>query len=303
MDHHVQFLVTRDSELAYQLIARNNYEVYLQEREQLLDDVTQLLPDVVINDILDTDITYMRALQSSGITTINFEDMGEGSLSADLVINALYPVHDSRDSDNYHYGHSYFCARDEFLLTPRKEITPEVKVVLITFGGTDEKKLTRKVLQAIWPECLTHNIRVQVVLGLGYDVDDNLADYPEVEVLRNVNNISDYMLCADLIFTSAGRTVYEISCIGTPTIVMSQNAREETHFFASKEHGFVNLGRGQNCDSDDILGAFRRVSQDYEWRQECARRMAACDVRSSRSNVMRMLRNTIEKHNEIQSVP
>lgn len=300
MDHHVSFLVTRESELAYQLISRSNYEVYIQEHEQLLNDVTELLPDVVINDILDTEADYIQALRSQGITSINFEDVGEGSTLADLVVNALYPMHEGRDSAKYHYGHPYFCARDEFLLTPRKEIAESVRHVLITFGGTDENKLTRKVLEAIGPECLSNGIKVHVVLGLGYDPDDNLEDYPGVEVARNVNNISDYMLNADIIFTSAGRTVYEISCIGTPTIIMSQNAREETHFFASEEHGFLNLGRGTACTTDDILDSFQRISRDHEWRQESARRMEDCDVRNSRSNVMRLLRDTIEKHDEIQ---
>ncbi len=43
--------------------------------------------------------------------------------------------------------------------------------------------------------------------------------------------IAKYMLNADIIFSSAGRTIYEIASISTPAIILAQNERELTHFF------------------------------------------------------------------------
>ena len=64
------------------------------------------------------------------------------------------------------------------------------------------------------------------------------------------------MLEADLIFTSAGRTTYEVASIGVPTIVLAQNDRELTHFFASSEFGFINLGLGYNVSNELLLKEF-----------------------------------------------
>ena len=44
------------------------------------------------------------------------------------------------------------------------------------------------------------------------------------------------MFAADIAFSSAGRTVYELALAGTPSIIMAQNERELTHFFASEEN-------------------------------------------------------------------
>jgi spore coat polysaccharide biosynthesis predicted glycosyltransferase SpsG len=40
---------------------------------------------------------------------------------------------------------------------------------------------------------------------------------------RSVANMASQMREADLIFTSAGRTTFEIACVGTPAIVIAQN--------------------------------------------------------------------------------
>ena len=56
------------------------------------------------------------------------------------------------------------------------------------------------------------------------------ADFPEgVEVLRHVRSMAAEMLDADLILTSAGRTVYEAAAVGTPVAVLAQGARDATH--------------------------------------------------------------------------
>ena len=70
------------------------------------------------------------------------------------------------------------------------------------------------------------------------------------------------MLEADLIFTSAGRTTYEVASIGVPTIVLAQNDRELTHFFASSEFGFINLGLGYNVSNELLL---KELVNSYEW--------------------------------------
>lgn len=54
---------------------------------------------------------------------------------------------------------------------------------------------------------------------------------------------------ADLAITSQGRTIFELAAMRIPSIVLSQNEREQTHFFAQMENGFLNLGVGAKVDS------------------------------------------------------
>lgn len=84
----------------------------MQQSDNLAAEVLALDPDLVINDILNTEDAYMRPLADIGVRTVNFEDEGPGSLLADLVVNALYE--EKRDDPHFCPGARYFCLRDEF---------------------------------------------------------------------------------------------------------------------------------------------------------------------------------------------
>jgi CMP-N-acetylneuraminic acid synthetase len=294
LNHRVRFLVDRHSQLAFEKIAENNYEVHIQQETDILADIARLEPDVVINDILDTDQEYILELKRRDTTVINFEDLGQGAQCADLVINALYPEHQLLP--NHYFGDAYFCARDEFIYSKNKLVDQSVSQILVTFGGVDSNNLTRKVLTAIYEECRQCGIAISVVLGLGYRQQESLDEFVEAGIRQDVRNISEEMLEADIVFTSAGRTVYELACIGTPTIVLAQNEREMTHFFASADNGFLNLGLGADLSAEDILVTFKRLLGDFKERQRMCETMLERQVRSGRKKVLRLMQQAIEEN-------
>ena len=291
LNHRLIFLLEKGSELGFGIIKNKHYEVYIQKHENLTDDIKKIKPDIVINDILDTNEAYMLELKKTDIKTINFEDIGIGSRSANLVFNALYP--DKFIDADYYFGHEYFMARDEFLLSSKKQIEEKVSQVLITFGGTDPNNYTLKILDSIYEYCQNKQINIEVILGLGYTEKASLSKFKNVNILQDVKNISDYMLKADIIFSSAGRTVYEIACIGTPSIILSQNERENTHLFAREENGFVNLGLAINYANDKLLKQFIQLSNDVELRKQKSALMLSRDVKKGRKRVIRIINDFI----------
>lgn len=293
LNHRVLFLVDHRSRLAFEKIVQHNYEVHMQQSEEILDDIDALGPDVVINDILDTSETYMTALKKRDITTINFEDLGDGAQQADLVVNALYP--EKTVLRNHYFGPAYFCARDEFIYSVTKKVVPDVTCVLVSYGGVDPSNLTRKTLSAIYDYCQQQAITISVVLGMGYRQKESLSDFTEVEILQNIKNISEVMLQADIAFTSAGRTVYELACIGTPAIVMAQNGREMTHFFASPHNGFINLGLGTEVSAAEILVALKGLVVNVKGRRLMNEIMLSRELRYGRERVLRLIQKTIER--------
>jgi CMP-N-acetylneuraminic acid synthetase/spore coat polysaccharide biosynthesis predicted glycosyltransferase SpsG len=293
LDHEVAFLVDSESQLAFDTIAARNFKVFKQEETDIIDDIARLEPDVVVSDRLDTSVGYMEGLKGLGVRTVNFEDLGEGARLADLVVNAIYP--EDEVLPNHYFGHRYFCLRDEFLLTDPTPIRQVVGNVLLTFGGVDPNNLTHKVLRAIFPYCVEEGIRVSVVAGFGFDKYESIERFEDVDVFKDVGNISDHMQKADVIFTSAGRTTYECASVGTPTIVMAQNPRELTHFFASEQFGFLNLGLGESLDEPRILDAFQRVARSYASRKRMSELMLETDLRGGRKRVLGLIRDIIEQ--------
>ena len=293
LNHQITFLVDKDSKMAYEKISSKNYPVLIQKFINIIDDIKEINPDLVINDQLDTSLDYIQQLNKLNIKTVNFEDLGEGSKSADLVINAIYP--EKQVLKNHYFGHSYFILRDEFLYSNQKIIEKDVKNILITFGGVDPNNYTKKVIDSIYDHCIDNNINITVIAGFGYEGYNSLTKYKNLDIKKNVSNISKYMINADLIFTSAGRTTYEIASIGTPSIVLAQNERELTHFFASSEFGFLNLGLGYNLSSNDIYSNLLELLNSYESRLYMNELMKKNDLKIGRKEVNKLIQNLLEK--------
>ena len=262
-DHSIQFLCTKESELAVRSIAERDYKTFVQ-RGDLADDVLALQPDLVINDILDTEAAYIRKLKEAGIRVVNFEDEGSGADEADLVINALYcgRVRDAR----FLYGSRYFCLRDEFASGCRNVFRPQARTVLISFGGTDHSDFTRKTLDVVEPVCRECGIDIRVVVGPGYAhrgaLEQHLAMLanPRISFTHATNVMSRMMEGADMAICSAGRTVYELAHMRVPALVMAHHERELSHRFARAANGFSWLGLMQPLfHADKLRRAFLRM--------------------------------------------
>lgn len=293
LNHNIEFLVDSKSQLAFDKISSKNYSVHMQENENIVEDIKLHTPDVIINDRLDTKASYIRDLKLLGIKVINFEDLGTGAKEADLVINAIYP--EKEILPNHYFGHNYFVLRDEFLLSSPRTISKEVKNILLTFGGVDPNNYTLKVLESIYHYCIKNNISISIVAGFGYTEFDKLKKYENINIYQNATNISEHMKRANVIFTSAGRTTYEIASLNVPAIVLAQNERELTHFFASEEYGFINLGLGYNVENSQILEIFSNLVTNYDARRYMSELMAKTTLTSGRQRSLKLILNTIEE--------
>ena len=292
LNHNIAFLVDSKSQLAYDKISSKNYTVYMQKNESIVEDIKLLNPDVIINDKLDTEASYITDLKSLRMKVINFEDLGTGAKEADLVINAIYP--EKEILANHYFGHDYFVLRDEFILSSPRVISKEVKNVLLTFGGVDPNNYTLKVLQSIYDYCIENGINISVVAGFGYQHYESLTAFTDIAIYKNATDISDHMKKANLIFTSAGRTTYEIASLNIPAIVLAQNERELSHFFASEEYGFTNLGLGYNIANEEILKVFSNLVSNYEARKQISALMAKSDLHSGRNRTLKLIKNVVE---------
>ncbi|MDR2076300.1 MAG: NTP transferase domain-containing protein [Desulfovibrio sp.] len=317
-DHQITFLCTRESEQAVSGIASRDYRTRLQGDEDLTRSVLALRPHMVINDFLDTEADYVRALKEAGCLTVNFEDEGPGAALADLVINALYTV-DARGAGRFLYGHKYFCLRDEFLQARRNVFRERVNRVLITFGGTDPSGLTRKTLEVLYPECLALGIQLRVVVGPGYAGLEDLTrsietlnreaeelqaagflelppdSGPFVTFSHATNVMSRMMEEADLAVCAAGRTVYELAHMRVPGIVLAHHAREDMHAFARPRNGFLYLGVGEEFEPEALERAFARLL-DVPFRRELFQRLRRFDFTGNKVQVVRRILDLLDRN-------
>jgi len=300
-DHNVLFVSKKKHQLGIDLIKNHNLNLKVFDTiREFWDIISNFSPSIVINDILDTKVDYINSLKEKKIFVVNFEDLGKGSKIADLIINALYEG--KRNTGYYYWGKDYYILREEFHNIGNTEIKKEVKNILITYGGTDPNNYSKKVLDVI-NNLNLKDLKINIILGLGYKqpelLKQSVKDYKlDLTIKQNVKNISTYMYQADIAFTSAGRTVYELASIGTPTIVLAQNEREVLHTFADEKNGIINLGLGYNCSDEEIKDVFLKLTNDFEFRKNVHNLMLKNKLKSGINNVINLIFSQYEKFQE-----
>ncbi|WP_426416294.1 cytidylyltransferase domain-containing protein [Aestuariirhabdus sp. LZHN29] len=290
VQYDLHFVCEERSDLAINEIRKHNYLVHVCDAGQLVSTITNLSPEMVINDILDTDTAYMSNLSENGIKTINFEDMGSGASIANLVINALYPH--QPPLKNMLAGPKYFGLRDEFLYLPARNRQQTARRILLTFGGVDEGNLTARTLLIASKYTEELNFDIDVVVGPGFDHYNQLTNlvtrlgYARIKVHSGTSRISDYMCIADMAVTSGGRTVLELAALNVPTIVICQNRRETTHTFASCDNGVLNLGYRGDISDKKIEDAILRVLSDPEIRNQMIEKSSKLDLTLGKKRII-----------------
>ncbi|WP_296861754.1 cytidylyltransferase domain-containing protein [uncultured Methanobrevibacter sp.] len=287
LSDNVLFFIDENYPLGVDFVKSFNFPFKLYDgNDDLFNKLNEFNPKIVVNDVFDTTKEYVSHLKEMGFFVINFEDLGEGSQDADVVFDSLYE-HDG-GFGNIFSGYKYYLLRDEFYFQPKKVVGPDVNDVLIAIGRNDSNNLTEKILESVLASGYAG--RIDVILPFNYQYGEELIQKYEsnnnVQIYRNrVENISAFMLRADIIFSSASRKMYEICSVGTPCICICQNGREQTHDFASSENGFINMGLVDTISNENITNQFKIVWQDFELRQNMSNLMKNVDLKHGFENI------------------
>lgn len=192
--------------------------------------------DVVVLDLLDTTPDQvMGAFRDGARGVVTLEDRGEGANYATATISDMYPSGQPRAVE--YLGPEYTVLRPEFLAVDRpRTARPDLTRVLVTFGGTDPGEFTEKFGGYLADVLPTLGIEVGLIDPPGRTIGGGLEH-------RRPARMAELMSHADLVVTSAGRTLYEAAACGTPAIALSQNHRESKHLHLGEGNVYMGDGR------------------------------------------------------------
>ena len=291
ISHDVTFISKSNHPLGIEAILSNNYPcLTYDDSDEIFDVIEKLNPDLIINDILDTSFEYISKLIDNDYFVINFEDVGPGIEIANLVFNPLsdYGI----DLPNVFTGYKYYILEDEFYFQKPKVVTEDVNNVFMMFLGNDPNNLTEKTLQALISSGFTGNI--DVLLGVGHPNKEEILNkydiYSNVVIYQSVRSISEFIAKADIIFTSADRTVFDICSIGVPCICICQDERELANTFANNDNGFINLGLAEDITSEDIINQFNSLVSNFDLRLSLSKKMLSINLKDGFTNVWQIVR-------------
>ena len=267
----IAFLMSADHAEGIATVSKSGYPVRVFKSgglEALIDSIQDFAPSVVINDLPLVEETYLRSLARLGTVTINLvdtlDDLERVSRDAQFVISVM---NEDRETPEGFYGGPAFAILRRHFQGRERVFREKPAKVLLTFGGADPQALTLKVARALAP--LTKDIEVLSVAGPAFPhthvfealqrtLGQNLPLVKGVDV-----QIADLMLDADLVLCSGGMSVYEIAALGTPGLVLTQNAREDRRMREFSRFGTIEyLGLGVDVDETTILDAVRQILSD-----------------------------------------
>ncbi|MCZ0717297.1 cytidylyltransferase domain-containing protein [Aerococcus kribbianus] len=293
INHNVRFVTTKRSDLAISLIEASFLPLtVIDNAQEIVDVIDDYQADIVINDILNTDLDFMRLFNDKNVRVINFEDLGPGAKLADAVINDLYAP--KKMTNNSYWGSDYFILRDEFMTTEPKVFQDQVKEILVVFGGVDPSHLTEKLINTFGQLDHSQSLHFTVIVGPGNQAYDKLKQMANesdlaIDVFRDVKVMSQYMRQADIAVSSQGRTMLELASLGIPTVLMAQNKRELTHEFGYLTNGFINLGLGEQLDSHSIARTLNWLIMTPQVRKQMHTQMLSHDLRNGLNRVLKII--------------
>lgn len=237
----ILILMNSKKKLGFKKFREHLYKVkfFSNEKEQW-KIIRNFKPDIIFNDILNTNADYIKKLKEQNIFVVNFEDLGNGRKIADLVFNPIFES--KKNLKNEYYGSKYACVREEFRVFRKKHFQNNVKKIGIIFGGVDKNNNTYKTLSIIKKSELLKNVEIDIILGIGNQHKKNLEElikemkyeHYKINLMKGVDLLSKYLIGCDFVITSNGRTVFEIASLEIPIISMSVNAREKQHNFVKR---------------------------------------------------------------------
>ncbi|MSP73068.1 MAG: hypothetical protein EXR76_13060 [Myxococcales bacterium] len=180
-----------------------------------------------------------------------------------------------RDGVTYLLGCQYSPLRSPFeQLTPRRFEGP-VKSLLLTFGGSDPRQLTRPVLEHLGVSL--PGIERRVILGPGVSptARHEVKRLDGLTVLEDVDAPTMQRLMAEacICICGGGQTLYELASIGTPPVIIKlvDNQSHDIREFCARGFGRY-IG---DWDKPDLLPALVSAVEQLNDPTERARLSAA----------------------------
>lgn len=215
---------------------------------------------------------YLLRLRQAGYLVCAIEDMALQPFPCQIVING--------DAHAHQLAYKTSCADTQLLLGPQYSILrPEfwdmrprrrreqVQHLLVTLGGADPYQLMSPILQTL--DAIPGEWAISAIIGPFFAHPQKLTAV--VQKMRHPitpvyapETVCDLMGDVDLAVSAAGQTLYELACVGCPTVAFSVADNQEGQLGAFAQAGFVHsVGGVDQADLIEKIGcAVSRLLQD-----------------------------------------
>jgi len=216
-----------------------------QDAAETAEIIVEHNPDWLIVDHYALDARWERAAVqgSSWCRVLAIDDLADRSHEADILLDQNLG-HSDRDfagwvKNDCHLliGPSFALLRPEFRDRRHRSLerrsNRRLERILITMGGVDKDNATGKVLRELCKVDLSTVSQIDVVMGASAPGLDEVRRQAQLmtcrtEIVVNAGDMGQRMVAADLAISAAGSTVWELCCMGVPSLLVCTAANQRT---------------------------------------------------------------------------
>jgi spore coat polysaccharide biosynthesis predicted glycosyltransferase SpsG len=241
-----EFIINGDK-YASTILKGKRHTVYnwLKDRSRTLDIVRG--SGAVIIDSYLADAGFYREISRIADIPIYIDDNMRLEYPAGTVVNGSvyakgldYP---KNGRTRYLLGTRYMPLRKDFWSVPQKAISSSIRNIMITFGGSDDRNMTPKILKMLAQR--RPSAAKSVIIGKGFtnisQVKKNKDKRTRLIFAPDATGMKNIMLNSDIAISSAGQTLYELARIGLPTIAVVVADNQVKNAGGWQRRGFVRV--------------------------------------------------------------
>ena len=201
--------------------------------------------DLVIIDSYLADLDFYNEISDKVSLTVYIDDNNRLEYPKGIVVNGTLDAsninYSKRDNIKYLVGNEFIPLRNDFWDISKLKIKDSIENILITMGGNDLRNLTPKILKLLndkFPD-----ITKKVIIA------DSFNNTSEIESLKNnsvdliyspnSSEIINLMQSVDLAISASGQTLYELACVGVPTIAIGIIDNQKNNIKNWIKNGFI----------------------------------------------------------------
>ncbi|MBN1492683.1 MAG: UDP-2,4-diacetamido-2,4,6-trideoxy-beta-L-altropyranose hydrolase [Candidatus Omnitrophica bacterium] len=267
---------TKKTKESSTILKKTGIETHYLEKDidanEDLNVFTQFLsdwsPKIIVNDIKNTSSDYMQAISLAKARLVNFDDLGDGADLADVVIDA-----NRRENKKKLFGPKYVILHDDFAREHKRSRTlhKHVKNLVVAIGGGDPHNYTQKILECL--EGVDYTFNTAVILGPTFKdihhIKQKWKNHERVYFLEDLETLVKPLLWADCAIVNGGLTMFESLCLGTPTLVVSQNTDEVKNVKRlERKNAVLDVGLGKKVSVNKLNKRLRKVCDNLEFRKK-----------------------------------
>jgi UDP-2,4-diacetamido-2,4,6-trideoxy-beta-L-altropyranose hydrolase len=224
------FLLDGDSVILEKVMAEDFQVIRIRAEDDLAETIRLIRSceaRAIIVDAYNLQQDYLCCLSQTKALVVVIDDMADRELLVDLIINgsvgADQLVYRGLTKTRYLLGPQFILLRQEFEQEPMRDISAEVRRVLITVGGSDPRKVSVRLIQ--WVSQTLPGVHLDVAIGPLFEISEPIipngtGNSCTMTVHCDPKDMRDLMLSADLAVCGGGQTTYELAATGTPAVAI-----------------------------------------------------------------------------------